>query len=96
LRRQLPHTRLVPAYNEFCAPSLTDAVDGLIADGVGHITIVPTMLTPGGSHSEIEIPAALRALRARHPHVVLHYAWPVDVDALAALLARHLAAAEPD
>jgi len=91
LRRRLPAVRLVLAYNEFCAPSLTEAIDTLAAGGVRAITVIPTMLTPGGSHSEIEIPATLSALRARHPQLALRYAWPVDVDLLAGMLAQHLA-----
>ena len=90
LRARLRGVPLVVAYNEFCAPSLADAVDALIADGVRTITVIPTMLTPGGSHSEIDIPEALAALRARHPQAELHYAWPVDVELLAAMLADHL------
>jgi sirohydrochlorin cobaltochelatase len=90
LRPRLAGARLEIAYNEFCAPSLPEAVDGLVADGVTTITVVPSMLTPGGSHSEIEIPAALAELRSRHPHVALHYAWPVDMELLADMLASHL------
>lgn len=91
LRARLGGVRLAIAYNEFCAPSLEEAVEGLVADGVADVTVVPTMLTPGGSHSELEIPAALAALRARHPHVTLRYAWPVDVALLADMLVAHLA-----
>lgn len=90
LRPRLAGVRLAIAYNEFCAPSLPAAVDALVADGVTSITVVPSMLTPGGAHSEIEIPAALAELRARHPQVALHYAWPVDVALLAEMLASHL------
>lgn len=49
------------------------------------------MLTPGGSHSDIDIPEALAVLRARHPGIALHYAWAVDVAPLADMLATHLA-----
>ena len=91
LRARLGGVRLAVAYNEFCAPSLDEAVERLVADGVADVTVVPTMLTPGGSHSEIEIPAALDALRARHPRLTLRYAWPVDVALLADMLAAHLA-----
>ena len=91
LRARLGGARLAIAYNEFCAPSLEEAVDRLVADGVDDVTVVPTMLTPGGSHSEVEIPAALEALRARHPQLTLRYAWPVDVALLADMLAAHLA-----
>ena len=81
---------LVLAYNEFCAPTVEDAVADLAKRGVTHITVVPTMLTPGGSHSEIEIPEILDDLRARHPALEIRYAWPTDLDLLAGMLANHL------
>src|SRR5690349_2631223 len=46
--------RLVVAYNEFCAPSLEDAVRGLAREGVRRIQVVPSMITPGGVHAEVE------------------------------------------
>lgn len=90
LRARLAGVRLVVAYNEFCAPALDEAVDALVADGVADVTVVPTMLTPGGSHSEIDIPETLAGLRRRHPRLRLRYAWPVDVELLAGMLAAHL------
>ncbi len=82
--------RLEVAYNEFCAPDLIRAVEKLIAEGVKEITVVPTMFTPGGSHSEVEIPEILRSLRANHPEVRLRYAWPFDLERLAEMLVTHL------
>ena len=58
--------------------------------GVTHITVVPTMLTPGGSHSEIEIPEILEDLRGRHPSLEIRYAWPTDLGLMARMLADHL------
>ena len=81
---------LVLAFNEFCAPTVEDAVADLAKQGVELVTVVPTMLTPGGSHSEIEIPAILEDLRARHPAMEIRYAWPTDLDLMARMLADHL------
>jgi sirohydrochlorin cobaltochelatase len=85
LRRRVGH--VVVAFNEYCAPSLAEAVDALVQAGTTRITIVTTMLTPGGVHSEVEIPETVRALQRAHPDVVLRYAWPFDLDAVATLLA---------
>jgi sirohydrochlorin cobaltochelatase len=81
---------LVLAYNEFCAPTIEDAVADLAKRDINRITVVPTMLTPGGSHSEIEIPEILDDLRARHPALEIRYAWPTDLDLMAGMLANHL------
>ena len=86
-------TRLVLAYNEFCAPSIGQAIDELVNDGVGDITVITTMMTPGGSHSEVDIPEALASARERHPAANIRYAWPHDMAALAQLLAAQVAAA---
>ena len=51
------------AYNEFCAPTLEESVEELIKKGATHITVTTTMFTPGGSHSEVEIPEILDHLR---------------------------------
>ena len=75
------------AYNEFCAPTVEEAVETLIAGGATAITIVPSMLTPGGSHSELEIPETLQRLRDKHPTIELRYAWPFDPGQVAAMLA---------
>lgn len=49
-----------------------------------------TMLTPGGSHSEIEIPDILELLRSKHPGVALRYAWPFDLELVANTLAEQI------
>ena len=90
LRSKLGAIPVVVAYNEFCAPSLDDAVTELASNGARRITVVPSMLTPGGVHSEIEIPETLAALRTRFPAVELRYAWPFDADAVAELLALQI------
>ena len=62
----------------------------LVATGVTDIVVVPSMLTPGGVHSEVDIPTILELLRCRYPHLTLSYAWPFDVHLLSRLLAEHV------
>ncbi len=90
LRRGLDGALFVVAYNEFCAPTIEEAVDALVAAGAGEIVVVPSMLTPGGVHSEIEIPEVLAELRVRYPDLTLRYAWPFDLERIAGMLVEHL------
>lgn len=90
LRALVAPARLVLAYNEFCAPSLDEAVAGLLMDGLGRVVVVPSMLTPGGVHSEIEIPETIAALRRRFPNASIDYAWPFDPHTVATLLAAQV------
>jgi sirohydrochlorin cobaltochelatase len=92
VRPLLGGARLVVAYNEFAAPTLEHAVEALTADGATSIAIVPSMLTPGGVHSEVEIPETIARLRKAHSALTLRYVWPFDLDAVARLLAGHVTA----
>ena len=78
LRANLGDVRFTVAYNEFCALTLEESVEELIKKGATHITLATTMFTPGGSHSEIEIPEILEQLRTQCPYIVLRYAWLFD------------------
>jgi sirohydrochlorin ferrochelatase len=90
LRPLLNGASLVIAYNEFCTPTLEEAAAALIAAGTTSIIVVPSMLTPGGVHSEVEIPETLDRLRQRYPGIELRYAWPVDLSLVARMLADQL------
>jgi sirohydrochlorin cobaltochelatase len=90
LKPLLDGVHLAIAYNEFCAPSVEEAVEEMVQQGVRTVTVVPSRLTPGGSHSEIEIPESLDRLRAQYPSLDLRYAWPFDLSAVASMLAAQL------
>ncbi len=90
LRPLLNGDRLAIAYNEFCAPTLGEAVEELIKEGTKDITVVSSMFTAGGSHAEIEIPEEVAALKQAHPTATIRYAWPFDQQLVAGMLATHL------
>lgn len=99
LRPLLDGALFTLAYNEYCAPTLEEAAAAMIEAGADDLTIVSSMATPGGSHSEIEIPEAVQRLRARHPGITIRYAWPFDLDLIARTLAeqiRRFAPCHPD
>jgi len=90
LQSQLDGVLFGIAFNEFCAPTLEEAVKDLIKKGASEITVTTTMFTPGGSHSEVEIPEILDHLRPRYPDVDLRYAWPFDLQLVANTLAEQI------
>lgn len=95
LAPKLGGRRLVTAYNEFCAPSVEDAIEGLVKDGFTRVTLVSTMFTRGGVHAECEIPGIVIEARKKHPGVVIEYAWPFDADFVASFLAAQIERAFP-
>jgi sirohydrochlorin cobaltochelatase len=90
LRPHLNGALFAVAYNEFCGPTLEESVEELVKKGATQVTVITTMFTPGGSHSEIEIPEILDHLRAQYPGVELRYAWPFDLQLIAKTLAGQL------
>ncbi|MBS0155645.1 MAG: CbiX/SirB N-terminal domain-containing protein [Nitrospira sp.] len=90
LRPHLGGVLFAMAYNEFCAPTLEEAVEDLAKQGATSITVLTTMFTPGGSHSEVEIPEILEQLRPKYPDVELRYAWPFDLQLIAKTLTEQL------
>ncbi len=78
------------AYNEFCDPTIKKAASRLVQEGANTILIISTMFTPGGSHSEKEIPEEMDQLKLEFPDVEFVYAWPFDMDRVAGMLAEHV------
>ena len=90
LRPLLPTGLFAIGYNEFCRPSIAEAVDTVITHGARWVLVIPTMLTPGGIHSERDIPQALERVRWAHPDIHIDYLWPFNLDDVTALLAAHV------
>ena len=90
LKANLGDVLFAVAYNEFCAPTLEESVAQLVQKGATHVTVTTTMFTPGGSHSEVEIPEILDHLRPQYPGVDLRYAWPFDLNLVANTLAEQI------
>ena len=87
LRPLLPVGLFAVAYNEFCRPSVPEGIEELIRQGAVRVLVVPTMMTPGGVHSEKDIPRAIRQVQEKYPDVSIEYLWPFDLKQVAALLA---------
>ena len=62
----------------------------MIRQGASRVLVIPSMLTPGGLHSEKDIPRSIQQVQALHPAVSIEYLWPFDLTEIASLLARHI------
>jgi sirohydrochlorin cobaltochelatase len=91
---QAASRRVIVGFNEFCAPSVDEALEQAAAICPPRIVVVTPMLTRGGEHAEADIPAAIDRARARHPGIVIEYAWPYDPHNVARFLVEHLRIAE--
>jgi sirohydrochlorin cobaltochelatase len=76
----------IVGFNEFCGPSLDEALSAAATGGAGKVIVVTPMLTRGGEHAERDIPEAIARARAAHPGVAFVYAWPFPEEAILGLL----------
>jgi len=82
---------VIVGFNEFCAPSLSEALSHAIARGPEKVIVVTPMMTRGGEHAEVDIPAAVKTAQAQHPEIPITYAWPFRVSEVASFLATQIA-----
>lgn len=81
---------VIVGFNEFCAPTLNEALERAVEGGAGRVVVVTPMMTSGGEHSEKDIPNALNRARVQHPEVEFCYAWPFDSEDVAEFLAARI------
>jgi len=79
--------RVIVGYNEFCAPTIDEAIDRVIADGAQRVIVLTTMLVRGNSHTELEIQQTVVHARERHPKADIRYAWRFEQARLVSLFA---------
>jgi sirohydrochlorin cobaltochelatase len=65
-------------FNEFCAPTTDEAIASAAAGDPSRVFIVTPMLTRGGEHAEVDIPASIERARKRFPNIQFTYCWPFD------------------
>jgi sirohydrochlorin cobaltochelatase len=82
---------VIVGFNEFCAPSLEDALNEAIAKEAEKVIVITPMMTRGGEHSEVDIPAAVQTVQAKHPEIPILYVWPFKVSEVANFLAAQIA-----
>jgi sirohydrochlorin cobaltochelatase len=82
---------VIVGFNEYCAPSLDEALEQAVAKGASRVVVITPMMTSGGGHSEHDIPECIGVARAKNPNVEFVYAWPFDRSKVASFLAAQVA-----
>lgn len=77
-------------FNEFCAPTIAEAIAAAAEHNPERIIVITPMMTPGGEHSERDIPAALDKAGKRFPDIEILYAWPFPQKEIASFLASQI------
>jgi sirohydrochlorin cobaltochelatase len=86
----------IVGFNEFCAPTLDDALDRAADKNPERVVVITPMMTRGGDHAEVEIPNSIHRAATRHPGTKIVYAWPFDTTAVAKfLLERAFSVGDP-
>ena len=83
--------QVIVGFNEFCAPSIDEALDEAAKEQPDRIVVVTPMMTRGGEHSEVDIPKAITRAREEHSGIEIVYAWPFEFEAVVALLVNQIA-----
>jgi len=77
-------------FNEFCRPTVSEAMERAARAGAKKIVVVTPMMTRGGEHSEKDIPEAIEMGRRKFPEIEIVYAWPFGYDEIADFLSAHI------
>ena len=88
--REITGLEVVVGFNEFCGPTVEEAIEEAVARGAESIVVTTPMLTPGGIHAEIQIPALVREAQQKHADISIRYAWPFDLSEVAKFLAKRI------
>ena len=78
VERTNKYSSVHPAFNEMCAPTVDEALNEALKTNPDEILVTSIMLTPGGGHSERDIPASIEEFKKKHPNVKVVYAWPYE------------------
>jgi len=88
--RQESGLEVIIGFNEFCAPTLDEALERAAAREAGRIVVITPMMTRGGEHSAVDIPQAIRRAQQKFPALKIVYAWPFATEDIARFLASQI------
>lgn len=79
-----------PAFNEFCAPTIYEALCNSAEQSAERIIVVTSMLTKGGEHAEVDIRSAIDKAAKEYPKIDFVFAFPFPGKDIARFLAEQV------
>ena len=78
------------AFLELAEPTIPDAIDAVIAEGISRVVVSPHFLLPG-NHTQRDIPALVAQAQERHPGITIEVTDHLGADpALVDLVAERV------
>ena len=90
------HLPVFTAFNEFCAPTISEALGNSAEMGAEKVIVITSMLTRGGEHAEVDIREAVSQARRDHPEVEFIFAFPFPAKDIARFLAEQVGHFNPE
>jgi sirohydrochlorin cobaltochelatase len=84
---QLP---VFTAFNEFCAPTVLEAICDTAEQGADRVIVVSSMLTRGGEHAEVDIREAVQEASKKYPETEIVFAFPFPGKDIARFLSEQV------
>ncbi|PWI48132.1 hypothetical protein CEE45_08180 [Candidatus Heimdallarchaeota archaeon B3_Heim] len=81
---------VIVGFNEFCAPTILEAITQAVHEGATKIFVLTTMLTRGGDHSEKDIPEEVSKARMKFSAVSIRFLWPYNPLSIAHFLSQQI------
>jgi sirohydrochlorin cobaltochelatase len=78
------------AFNEFCAPTVSEALENSAEMGASRVIVITSMLTRGGEHAEVDIREAVQKAGREHPEIEFRFAFPFPAKDIAHFLAEQV------
>jgi sirohydrochlorin cobaltochelatase len=80
----------IPRFNEFCRSCHEQAFEQVIKSDPDKIIVITPMMTRGGRHSEVDIPAVIKRIESQYSEVSIDYIEPFYSAQVAQLLAAQI------
>jgi sirohydrochlorin cobaltochelatase len=77
------------SFLEFCAPLFSEVLEKACKEDYDRIFVVSTMFTPGGIHSEKDIPEVIEEMKKKYNKNII-YVWPFKIEDIAEFILKYI------